>query len=302
MSTVTATTSTVLFEVWVPAGAGAWELVESAHQHTDLVPNAGIINDPDCVLNACQDRRGPVVAEAVTLGERPCGSLPMVAVLPTYDRGELVSMLVMGFQSGDGWKVAVEVWSGAAGDFELHHEHGIYPDMERFARISKYVHFPWASGLPGRAWELAAPQLLTGIGESLAFLRSSGASDAGLDVGLSVPVIDNGHLRGVMVALGGGIPMFRGIEIYRPVDNQLERVESHGEAAHFLAAGERTRLAPGDGLAGRAWAARRAMVDATLEKPACRRGDAARSDGLLATAAIPIFLGEEVRAVLQLAI
>ena len=58
--------------------------------------------------------------------------------------------LVIGCESTDESRVAVEVWSGAAGDYELHHENGIY-GMDRFARISKYVHFPWASGLPGRA-------------------------------------------------------------------------------------------------------------------------------------------------------
>ena len=91
------------------------------------------------------------------------------------------------------------MWSGSLGDFELHNENGIYPHMERFERISKYVHFPWASGLPGRAWEYAAPQMLTNIGQSLAFLRSSGAVEAGLDTGVSFPCMDSKHLRGVVV-------------------------------------------------------------------------------------------------------
>jgi hypothetical protein len=303
MSTATATSLLIFAEVWTPEGEGQWQIDGSAYTDDAWKPESSLAGGDDDahVIADCVRRRGPIVGEDMFFGERPGGTVPMLAALPIYDRDKVSSIVVLAFQTSEEFHGAVEVWSGSVGDFELHHENGVYPHMDRFERISKYVHFPWASGLPGRAWEYAAPQMLTGIGESLAFLRSSGASEAGLDIGLSVPVIDSKHLRGVMVFLSGGVvPMFRAYEIWRPIDNRLKRVDSYGNAVAFLIAGKRQQLPPGDGLAGRAWARKAAVIDADLSEGVDQRKDAAGSDALSASIAIPVVIGDEVRGILQL--
>ena len=300
----TLTTLTLACEVWLPTDQQGWTLKEASHADPSYSPASTTLAPGNDFLDRLAIRRGPIVGTDVALGDRPAGTLPMVIAIPTYDGTDITSVLILGCQSTSDNRLALEIWGAPAGDYELHHEDGLYPNMERFERISKYVHFPWASGLPGRAWESAAPQLLTEIGESLAFLRSSGATDAGLDIGLSIPVILKEELRGVAVLLAGGdTPLFRAIEIFQPTDNHLVRVESYGDAAAFLAAhDELAPAAPGVDLAGHAWSERRAIIDTSLSAPQCRRTDAAQADQLQAVIALPILLGEEVRAVLQLAI
>ena len=55
-------------------------------------------------------------------------------------------------------------------------------------------------------------------------------------------------------------------------------------------------------LAGRAWAEKMAVIDADLSEMHRETQDAAVADALNASIAIPIFMGDEVRAVLQVSI
>ena len=304
MSTNTMTSLLQFAEIWIPESDDIWVCKEATYSDDGWKPEAArLAVSAGSLIDQCIQRRGPLVVADVALGKRSAGTSPMLVALPTYDREEVSSILFFAFHATEDFHAAVEVWSGSMGDFELHHESGIYPHMERFERISKYVHFPWASGLPGRAWEYAAPQMLTNIGQSLAFLRSSGAVEAGLDTGISYPCMDSKHLRGVVVFLSNEkLPLFRAIEIWRPVNNRLKRIDAYGEAANFLSAGRNQQLPPGDGLAGRAWAEKNAVIDADLSEGIDQRKQAAVKDGLNASIAVPVVMGDEVRAVLQVSI
>ena len=118
--------------------------------------------------------------------------------LPIYDREEVSSILFFAFQSSEEHHAAVEVWSGACGDFELHHENGVIRTWIALSASVNMCTFLGPAVCQGALGNTPLPQILTNIGKSLAFLRSSGATEAGLDTGLSIPcMIDSKHLRGV---------------------------------------------------------------------------------------------------------
>ena len=82
---------------------------------------------------------------------------------------------------------------------------------------------------------------------SLGLLRSSGASDAGP---MLVWSVDGSSSEGRVFLSGGVIPMFCGIEIWRPPEQKLKRIDAYGNAVGLLKASEGKMMAPAS-LAGR---------------------------------------------------
>lgn len=142
-------------------------------------------------------------------------------VLPTSDG--LLALEVAGERS------ACELWCPAAGSSELSLGEGWYHGLDRFGRISRNVHFPAGSGLPGRAWSTGAPILGADLQHSPRFLRSSGATSEGLSQGLALPLIQGTSLVAVAVILAGG-PVAPLIELWRgPQAGSVEVIARLGE-------------------------------------------------------------------------
>ncbi len=84
---------------------------------------------------------------------------------------------------GDG---AIEVWKddGLSGQSLVD---GYYGKLVRFERQSRNIKFPLGRGLPGMVWKSAAP-VITDVANTNAFLRSQAALEAGISIGIGIPL------------------------------------------------------------------------------------------------------------------
>jgi hypothetical protein len=143
--------------------------------------------------------------------------------LPVFDEAKLTYVVSFMFRGGEPRVGGVELWTGRRGRFELGMTAAFYSGLERFGAISKHVNFPRGSGLPGLVWESACPKIMTGLGSSRAFLRSSGAESAGLRTGMGLPVIHRNELQAVMLWLSShNSPLAVAHEVWESADGRPE--------------------------------------------------------------------------------
>jgi hypothetical protein len=93
----------------------------------------------------------------------------------------------------------------------------------------------------------------------------------------------------------------RAAEIWVPQGDVLAFGDGlYGGLDAFAELSRGVTFAPGEGLPGQAWAARHPIVMTDLKSPAFRRIAAAAEAGLTSGIALPVFAGEDVRAVVVL--
>lgn len=223
--------------------------------------------------------------------------------VPVYDDGAITAVVLLLFSSEESAVGAIESWLPDKDRNELRLGTSYYAGLPRFEMISRYVQFPFGSGLPGEVKQSALPRLLTGLGRSAAFIRAAGADAEGLSVALAWPVIEYGDdLRSVLILLSSSAaPLARVMQVWeedgetlRPTRNVSERCRPLAEAAAAV------EVRSGTGLLGRVWATRRplATTDLTEESPEVQR--AAAEAGVTGAIAIPVFRGTDLRGVVAL--
>lgn len=223
--------------------------------------------------------------------------------LPVVGRDGSAHALHLGLQAAADTAVACEWWAAGEASPELSLHHGWYHGLTRFREISRQVHFPHGSGMPGRAWALGSPLLMNNIAHNARFLRSSGAENEGLRQGLAWPLIIDQRLHGVLVLLAGGdTPILPLAEIWqRYPDGHLQR-------SAYLAGQHHATIAAGDSHQLQANAGDSIALAASTGQPQCggispdsSRYQAMHSDGVRQSCALPCLVGKEVRSVLHLA-
>lgn len=308
MTTTTSTSTTLcLAEVWVPTPSGQWELVEGSYgEDADLRPDISLRDGPDGLPAAVAAAGKPVIISDATvefsLRGKAQTDLDGLIGIPTFDQGALSAVLVLGIAARGG-KAGLEVWGGREDSYELSLLDGVHPGLGTFASVSRHVHMPLGSGLPGRAWSSGLPQLMRDIGTSRRFLRSSGADSQGLHTGLALPVIDGHHLQGVATLLSSAhSPLVRAYEVWT-IDANASSPRMHCQARHdgdcheLDGAARRLSVQPGHGLVGRTWAARRPLVWDCLADNDFVRQEEAATDGITSALSYPVLLEQDVRAV-----
>lgn len=147
--------------------------------------------------------------------------------LPVFDEAKLTSVAVVMFRGQPEMVGAVELWAGRRGRFELGLTEAYYAGLERFGKVSRHVNFPMGSGLPGMVWQTAMPRVMSGLGSSREFLRSSGAETAGLTDGFGYPIVCRNELKAVMLWLSSGAsPLARLHEVWQMGAAGLQRTAS----------------------------------------------------------------------------
>ncbi len=233
--------------------------------------------------------------------------LVAAALIPSYQQGNVDSIVVLYFRSGTDAVGAVELWAGTKGRFELSLDESYYVGLDRFARISQYVNFPQGSGLPGQCWETGLPSLVPDLATAKGFLRSSGAESDGLAVGLGLPIMQRTELRSVLLLLSSSAtPIARVHEIWvedPDVPGRLVRSQGvYGGLNGFAQASTDLTFSATspDGLPGQAWSTGRpVLVDGldAMGEAGVKRVDAARAAGLSFALAWPVVVIGRVRAV-----
>lgn len=147
-------------------------------------------------------------------------------VIPSFTGDNIVSsILCFYFRHESQAKAAVEIWVGEAGRYALTLDESYFPGLERFGFISRHVHFPIGSGLPGMVWESGNAVMINDLSQSNNFLRSTGAENEGLDLGLAFPCIKGRELLSVNLMLSTkDTPLMRICEIWQK-DDTLDHTE-----------------------------------------------------------------------------
>ncbi len=298
-------------EVWVnTTNDMQWQLVEACYgDHPQLRSQSSIRTYDAGILDRVSAERRPLLIadlndEYLARGIQAPDDIPVVLAMPCFDRGSITSILMLFFKLSDHAKGAAEIWCGREGTHELSMLDGHYAGLDQFAEISKYVHLPYGSGLPGRAWQYGSCQLMTSINQAQSFLRSSSADSDGLHTGIAIPVIDYHNITGIVTLLSSAeTPIARAYEIWKPnvVGNSpaLVKISAHyGKNANLAKISTRLSVQPGEGLIGNAWSARRPIILSELQDENFMRKDAALADGLSVAIAIPSMLGDVVNSIL----
>lgn len=297
-------------EVWVRAqNENQWQLVEGFYGDTpELRCDLSIRNNDSGIFRFIEDERRPLLLANVQsecdIRKLQCpADVSGMLIIPTFDNNTITSVLVCFLRLRDGTKGAAEIWAGKEDSFELSLVDGFYSGLQRFGKISQYIHMPYGSGLPGMAWRYGSAQLLTGINQAKDFLRSSSAESEGLHTGIAIPVIDYHKVMGIVTLLSSAsTPIGQVYEIWKPdVVNgapALTKVSAHyGAHTDFEEASKRLTMQPGEGLVGKVWAARRPIIMSDLYTNDFIRKHAAANSGLQAAIGIPTMLGEAVHSI-----
>ena len=297
-------------EVWVQSTHNKqWQLVEGYYGDcTELRTDITVRNEETGIFQFIAEERRPLLLANIQ-GECALRSISCpddvtgLLIIPTFDKGTITSVLVCFLRISNNTKGAAEIWAGKENAHELSLIDGFYSGLQRFGKISQYIHMPYGSGLPGMAWRYGSAQLLTGIDHSKGFLRSSSAASEGLHTGIAIPVIDYHTVAGIVTLLSSATsPIGQVYEVWKPdVINgspSLSKISAHyGDHHTFQQASQRLTMQPGEGLVGKAWAARRPIIMNDLSSNEFLRSDAAQQEGLEAAIAIPSMLGDVVHSI-----
>ncbi|MEM7576304.1 MAG: hypothetical protein AAF328_02415 [Planctomycetota bacterium] len=212
--------------------------------------------------------------------EAAAGAVVAAVALPVFNEAKLTSVAVVMFRGSPEMVGAVELWAGRRGRFELGLTEAHYAGLERFGKVSRHVNFPMGSGLPGSVWQTAMPRVMSGLGQSREFLRSSGAETSGLTDGFGYPVIYRNELKAVMLWLSSGrSPLARLHEVWRAGESGVLRVSSV--------------FAPGT----EAWDANEVVARSARERRPVVFDDATSGGGWSGGIALPVLVHDRVSTV-----
>ncbi len=209
--------------------------------------------------------------------------------LPVFG-GDYINAVVVFFCGDDEAHAgAVEVWHNdptVSKDMTLADGHyGRTADTFEF--ISRRTAFRIGTGLPGQAWQQAAPVFLDDLGRGSGFLRGDSAVKVGINRGLAVPCATPGPDIYVLAFLSAlGTPIARRVEIWQPDASGQALVLRAGfcESAGALGDSPR-RVARGQGTVGRCWLS---GLPGTAAGLAGEPGGAADIPGLEAMVVLPV--------------
>lgn len=151
-----------------------------------------------------------------------------------------------------------EVWIPDRSRRQLEFHSGIYGQREAFRQLSENQRFAYGEGLPGAAWKLRRPIVLSHFDEHN-FKRTEAAHAAGLTCGIAFPVFAGEFLTGVVVFLCGDDEANAGaIEVWGrdPADSLGLRLTDgyYGKLNQFEFISRHTSFRRGSGLPGQVWA------------------------------------------------
>ena len=188
---------------------------------------------------------------------------------------------------------ATEVWLPSRDRLQLEHAGGWYGGAPQLARVSRNMVFGRGEGLPGRAWETAAPVVLHGF-EPATFRRTDAALADGLTCGIALPIFAGEYLLAVLVFFcsdqgeqAGAIEVWH-TDPRRGPDMALRDGHYGRTAETFEYLSRHTQFRHGVGLPGQAWAARAPVLMPDLGRAAgFLRGDVAQRVGINRGMAMP---------------
>lgn len=206
--------------------------------------------------------------------------------------------------SAEGAQGAFEVWRrDDRGELGL--SDSWYANLDGLGQISQYVKFPRRAGLPGLTWEDRFPRVLGEVSQSKSFVRVAAARSSGLSTALGVPFMQKSpNLDAVLLLLSTNTtPIARVIEVWaRESESSALKIVSadYGSMIDLAPLSRRLTLRRGEGIAGHVYEQAAPWITQDLLGVEFPRGDRLAEYGLRVGLGVPVFIGDDLVACVNL--
>ena len=178
--------------------------------------------------------------------------------IPIFSGDFLMAVVVFLCGDDEHHAGAIEVWrNNPASENQLNVMDGYYGTLHHFEAISRKISVPKGQGLAGLAWQTGLPVLIDDISKAETFIRASDAKQAGISMGIGIPVSDNPGQPYIMTFLSAkATPIAKRIQIWIPdvKGKQLICQQGYSKNSNDLAKiFETINVNKGEGALGRVW-------------------------------------------------
>ena len=178
--------------------------------------------------------------------------------IPIFSGDFLMAVVVFLCGDDEHHAGAIEVWrNNSALENQLNVMDGYYGTLHHFEAISRNIKVPKGKGLAGLAWQTGLPVLIDDISKAEMFIRASDAKQAGISMGIGIPVSDNPGQPYIMTFLSAkATPIAKRIQIWIPdvQGKQLICQQGYSKNSNDLAKiFETITINKGEGALGRVW-------------------------------------------------
>jgi hypothetical protein len=178
--------------------------------------------------------------------------------IPVFSGDFLMAVVVFLCGDDEAHAGAIEVWCNKpASENRLNVMDGYYGTLHHFEAISRHISLRKNQGLAGLAWESGMPVLIDDIGKGDTMIRAYDAQQAGISMGISIPVSGNTEQSYIMTFLSAkATPIAKRIQIWipDPQSNRLICQQGYSKNSNDLAKiFETVTVSKGVGALGRVW-------------------------------------------------
>jgi hypothetical protein len=184
--------------------------------------------------------------------------LTCAIAIPIFSGDFLMAVVVFLCGDDEEHAGAIEVWrNNPVSENRLNVMDGYYGTLQHFEAISRQISLSKCQGLAGLAWESGMPVLIDDISKGEAMVRAYDAQQAGISMGISIPVSGNTEQPYFMTFLSAkATPIAKRIQIWIPdkQSNQLICQQGYSKNSNDLAKiFETVSVNKGVGALGRVW-------------------------------------------------
>jgi len=186
-----------------------------------------------------------------------------------------------------------EIWLPTKDRTRLEFSAGLYGSMNEFRVASEKESFAYDEGLPGKAWAVGHPVVLTEFDHSY-FKRTKSAKKAGLTCGIAIPVFSGEFIMAVVVFLCGDDHHHAGaIEVWSnssEKNTELTVIDGYyGTLDDFERMSKKMSFIKGSGLPGQVWeTGMPELIEDLGQAQAFIRSPDARKAGITTVLGIPV--------------
>jgi len=178
--------------------------------------------------------------------------------IPIFSGDFLMAVVVFLCGDNDEHAGAIEVWrNNTVSKNKLNVMDGYYGTLQHFEAISRQISIPKGQGLAGLAWKTGMPVLVDDINKADTFIRANDAQQAGISMGIGIPLSGNPGQSYIMTFLSAkSTPIAKRIQIWIP-DSQGKQLicqrgysKNNNDLAEIF---ETITINKGRGALGRVW-------------------------------------------------
>jgi hypothetical protein len=190
--------------------------------------------------------------------------------IPVFSGDFLMAVVVFLCGDDEDHAGAIEVWhKNSATQNSLNIMDGYYGTLQHFENISRKLSVPKGLGLAGLAWESGMPVLIDDISRADRFIRADDAHQAGISMGISIPVFDNQEQPYIMTFLSAkATPIAKRIQIWIPDQQGRQLICQQGYSKNdndLAKIFETITITKGLGSLGRVWLTGMPVITGNLE-------------------------------------